>query len=315
MKTVAIIVPAYNEEACLERLHAELDAALRDEPYRFRILIVDDGSTDGTPRICRELKTRDPRVGYLRLSRNFGHQAALTAGLDASAGADAAITLDADLEQPPAAIPEFLRAWERGAQIVSGVRREGGELGLFKRLSSVLFYKLFNRFSEAPTAPHSPDFRLLDRAAVQAVCQVREQSRFLRGIYAWAGFEQNVVEYEPGQRVGGEPKYSTRKSSSLALSAVLSFSRTPLRLATYVGVLVSILAFVYGLYAIAQSVIFEVALPGWTSLAVLISFLSGIQLLTIGVLGEYLGQVLDEVKRRPLYLIAEQSLPEDEAGE
>ena len=306
-RSVDIVVPVFNEEACIEELYARLTRTLEPLPYSFRILFVDDGSRDRSAVLCEGLRARDPRVGLVRFSRNFGHQAALTAGLDL-ADADAVITMDADLQHPPELIPKFLEAWEQGAQIVSGVRkRVAASLG--KRLSSALFYRLLNAISSFEITPDSPDFRLFDARVVRAIRGLREQSRFLRGIYAWVGFRNVELDYDEALRVGGESHYGKRDMLLFALRAVLSFSRLPLRIATWFGLSVSILAFVYGVYAIAVNVIFHRVIPGWTSLAVLVSFLSGVQLLTLGVVGEYLGQVLEETKQRPLYVIAEQGLP------
>ncbi len=313
MRRIDIVVPAYNEEACLERFHTELSAVLDRLPHRFRVIYVDDGSADATPEICRALKARDDRVEYIRLSRNFGHQAALTAGLDA-ADADAVITMDADLQHPPSVIPSFVEAWEQGAELVTGIRTEADSVGVRKRVPSQLFYRLLNAVSEIPITRDAPDFRLLDHRVVSAVRQLREQSRFLRGIYSWIGFRQRSVQYCQASRAAGETKYTPAKTYRLALAAVLSFSRAPLRLATLLGVVVSALTFCYGLYAVAQAVVFRRALPGWTSLAVLVSFLSGIQLLTLGLFGEYLGQVLEETKGRPLYVVADSSLAAGEGS-
>jgi dolichol-phosphate mannosyltransferase len=312
MKRIDIVVPVFNEEACLERFHGELSTVLRTLPYRFRILFVDDGSADASSALCRALAARDDRVHYVRFSRNFGHQAALTAGIDA-ADADAVITMDSDLQHPPAAIPRFIEAWESGAELVSGVRARTAPVGIWKRLSSRAFYRFLNLLSEVPITADSPDFRLLDAKVVAAIRSLREQSRFLRGMYAWIGFAQRTIEYEQGKRAGGESKYGLLRMMRFGLSAVLSFSRFPLRLATWVGLLVSILSFLYGAYAIAQVLLFRQAIPGWASIAVLVSFLAGIQLLTMGLFGEYLGQVLDETKRRPLYVVAETSLGEGAA--
>jgi glycosyltransferase involved in cell wall biosynthesis len=307
MKRIDVVAPVFNEEACLERFHAEVSAVLAKLPYRTRVILVDDGSTDRTPELCRALAARDPRVAYVRLSRNFGHQAALTAGLDL-ADADAVITMDSDLQHPPSAIPSFVQEWENGAEMVTGVRGQAAELGLAKRLLSRAFYRILNRLSDVPIVPDAPDFRLLDAKVVAAVRAMREQSRFLRGIYSWIGFRQSSVEYRQAGRAAGQSKYNARQMGRLALAAVLSFSRAPLRLATWVGLLVSLLSFAYGVYAIVQAIVLHAALPGWASLAVLISFLSGVQLLTLGLLGEYLGQVLDESKHRPLYIVAESTL-------
>jgi dolichol-phosphate mannosyltransferase len=306
-RSVDIVVPVFNEEACINELHERIARVVAPLPYSFRILFIDDGSRDRSAELCEALRQRDPRVGVVRFSRNFGHQAALTAGLDL-ADADAVITLDADLQHPPERIPDFLAAWEAGAQIVSGVRGKGA-VSFWKRASSSVFYRLINAISHFEITPDSPDFRLFDARVVQSIRRLREQSRFLRGIYAWVGFRQVELIYDEAARVAGESHYRPSDMVLFALRAVLSFSRLPLRVATYFGLCVSLLAFSYGVYAIAMNLVFHRVIPGWTSLAVLVSFLSGVQLLTLGVLGEYLGQVLDETKRRPLYLVAEQSIP------
>jgi glycosyltransferase involved in cell wall biosynthesis len=308
VKSLDIIVPAYNEEACLRAFHARLRAVLDPLPYVVRVIFVDDGSTDQTAAVIAELAQQDARVGLLRFSRNFGHQVALTAGLDA-ADADAVVTMDADLQHPPEALPDMLRAWEQGGELVSGVRAGHSKAGVFKRMSSTAFYRVLNLISPVTLTPDSPDFRVLDRKVVAAVVQLREQSRFLRGLYSWVGFRQVQVVYEEGERAAGKSRYGTLDMFLFALSAVLSFSRVPLRLAAYLGLLVSGLAFSFGAYALVMNLVFHEVIRGWTSLAVLVSFFSGVQLLTLGVLGEYLGQVLEEGKRRPLYLIAEAQLP------
>lgn len=307
MKRIDVVVPVFNEEACLERFHGTLSAVLDALPHRFRIIFVDDGSQDSSPAICRALAARDERVRYVRLSRNFGHQAALTAGLDV-ADADAVITMDSDLQHPPREIPRFIEAWENGGELVSGIRARGAPLGLVKRLSSRAFYRVLNLLSDVHITADAPDFRLLDAKVVRAIRSLKEQSRFLRGMLSWIGFEQRTVVYEQEARAAGESKYDAFRMMRLGLAAVLSFSRVPLRIATWFGLFVSLLSFAYGLYAIAQVVVWHQALPGWASIAVLVSFLAGIQLLTLGVFGEYLGQVLDETKRRPLYVIAETDL-------
>lgn len=306
-RSIDIVVPVFNEEACLEELHARICAVIAPLPYRFRFLFIDDGSSDRSAEVVEALQARDPRVGLVRFSRNFGHQAALTAGLDL-ADADAVITLDADLQHPPERIPDFIAAWEAGAQVVSGVR-EKGAVSLWRRLSSALFYRLINAISHFEITPDSPDFRLFDARVVRSIRRLREQSRFLRGIYAWVGFRRAEIVYQEAARKAGESHYSATDMLLFALRAVLSFSRLPLRVATYFGLSVSLLAFIYGVYAIVVNVVFHRVIPGWTSLAVLVSFLSGVQLLTLGVLGEYLGQVLEETKGRPLYLIAVEEIP------
>jgi glycosyltransferase involved in cell wall biosynthesis len=306
-RSIDIVVPILNEEACLREFHARTAKAIAGLPYTFRILFVDDGSRDRSAELCMQLQQQDARVGLIRFSRNFGHQAALTAGFDA-ADADAVITLDGDLQHPPECIPDFIAAWEKGAQIVSGVRAVGAQ-SFWKRASSALFYRALNAISQFEITPDSPDFRLFDAVVVRSIRRLREQSRFLRGIYAWVGFRQVTLSYDEAPRAGGSSNYGASDMFLFALRAVLSFSRLPLRFSTYFGLSVSALAFAYGVYAIAMKLVFHRVIPGWTSLAVIVSFLSGVQLLTLGVLGEYLGQVLEESKRRPLYLVAEEHVP------
>lgn len=306
-QSIDIVVPLFNEEACIQEFYVRTMRAIAGLPYTFRILFVDDGSRDRSAQLCAALQEKDPRVGLIRFSRNFGHQAALTAGLDA-ADADAVITLDGDLQHPPERIPDFIRAWEQGAQIVSGVRAKGAD-SWWKRTSSSAFYRVLNAISKSEITADSPDFRLFDARAVLAIRRLREQSRFLRGIYSWVGFKQVEIVYEEAARAGGESHYRTTDMVLFALRAVLSFSHLPLRVATYFGLFISVLAFAFGLYAIVMNLVFHHVVRGWTSLAVLISFLSGVQLLTLGVLGEYLAQVLEETKQRPLYLVSEQHIP------
>lgn len=310
MPTVDIVVPAYNEAQSVRQLHVRLSAAMAPlaSTYSFRLIFVDDGSADGTAEACSALSLEDPRVGLIQFSRNFGHQAALTAALD-YADAEIVITMDADLQHPPEAIPEFLKAWEGGAEIVHGVRKEAEGLGFLKRFTSHTFYVLMNRLSEVPLVRDAPDFRLLDAKVVRAIRGMREQSRFLRGMFAWIGFKQVAVPYVQENRFAGRTKYSIRNMLAFGVTAVLSFSRVPLRAATFAGGVVSLLAFIYGGYAAAQQVVFHRALPGWTSLAILVSLLSGAQMLFLGLLGEYLGQVLSESKRRPLYVVRQDLIP------
>ncbi len=308
LKSIDIIVPAFNEEACIEPFYRRLSAVVSLLPYRIRVLFVDDGSEDRTGEICAEIAASDPRVGVIRLSRNFGHQAALTAGLDA-ARADAVITMDVDLQNPPEKLPDFIRAWENGAEVISGVRVASLGSTFFKRFTSSLFYRMLNLISPLRVTAHSPDFRLLDAKVVAAVLQVREQGRFLRGIYSWVGFRHQVIAYTHGARSGGDSKYSVRDMLLLALRAVLSFSKTPLRFASYLGLLVAGASFLAGACALTLHLAHSRAISGWVWLAVLMGLFSGVQLFFTGILGEYLWQTLEESRRRPLYIVAESLLP------
>jgi dolichol-phosphate mannosyltransferase len=308
VKSIDIIVPAYDEETCIEPFYRRLSAVISDLPYRIRVIFVDDGSRDRTGEICARLAETDPRVGFIRFSRNFGHQAALTAGIDMSR-ADAVITIDADLQNPPEKLPEFIRAWEEGADIVSGVRSESVDASLFKRTTSSLFYRLLNLISPLRIPADSPDFQLLDAKVAEAISRVREQGRFLRGIYSWVGFRRHEIPYTHAGRAFGSSKYNVGSMVRLARRAVLGFSRMPLRLSTYLGLLVTFSSFVFCAVALVRQLAYSASISGWSWLAILISFLAGMQLLAIGVLGEYVAQVLEESRRRPLYVIADSQVP------
>jgi dolichol-phosphate mannosyltransferase len=303
MRTLDVIVPVFNEAQGLPTFYARLLSVLETLPFSFRVIFVNDGSTDATLLVCEELRARDARVGIVNLSRNFGHQAALTAGLD-HADADAIVMMDGDLQHPPEILPEFVKAWEAGAEIVQGVRGDAPDLGFLKNLTSRAFYRVMNMLSDVPIVPDAPDFRLIDARVAAAVRALREQTRFMRGIFAWVGFKQVRIPYQQAARVKGESKFGMRHMIRFATTGVLGFSMMPLRAAGAVGFCVSLLAFAYGLYAAAQRVIFDRALPGWASLAILISFLSGAQMLFIGVIGEYVGQALNEARGRPLYVVS-----------
>lgn len=308
MRSVDIVIPAYNEAASLPALARRILAVMAPLPYRARLLVVNDGSDDETAIVLAALAAEDPRIGAIHLSRNFGQQAALTAGLD-EADADAVVMLDADLQKPPEMIPRFLEAWEGGAEVVHGVRNPSNVEGVFKRWSSRAFYRLLNKLSDLPLVNDAPDFRLLDAKVVRAARNLREQDRLLRGLVAWAGFRQVSIPYDEAPRRHGNTKYSLMRMAALGLAGVLSFSRLPLRLATFAGFTVSILAFSYGAYVGVMHEFYKAPIPGWTSLAILVSVLCGAQMMFLGLIGEYLGQVLMETKARPLYLVRERTIP------
>lgn len=304
-KHLAIVVPAYNEEGNVALLRDRIAEVLSPlDRYSWSLLFVDDGSRDGTLAALRALAASDPRVRYLSFSRNFGHQAALKAGLDAADG-DAVISMDADLQHPPELIPRLIELWEQGSEIVYTVRQDTADVGAFKRATSRLFYRLFNALSGLELDPGAADFRLLDRKVVEAVKRIPESGLFLRGMIHWVGFRQVAVPYQVGTRHSGSSKYTFSKMLRLASDGVLSFSTKPLRLASLAGCFVSGLSGLYALYAVAMHFFNRNTISGWTSLLISVLFLGGIQLLSIGLLGEYLGRVLMESKRRPHYLISE----------
>jgi polyisoprenyl-phosphate glycosyltransferase len=277
-------------------------AALAD--YSFELLIVNDGSKDATPQLLDRMAGNDPRLRVIHLSRNFGHQAALTAGLEHAIG-DVVAMIDADLQDPPELIPKMVERWEDGADVVYAVRQEREGETAFKLATASWFYKLFDKLAQVQLEPNSGDFRLLDRRALDALLSMTERSRFLRGMTVWVGFNQTAVPYERNARHAGETKYTLRKMLRFSLDAIASFSHVPLQLSTYVGMLSAGLAFV----AIPVVIVLHFMgsyLPGFGSLTIAILLLGGIQLIALGVIGEYVGRIYDEVKHRPLYIVREE---------
>jgi glycosyltransferase involved in cell wall biosynthesis len=298
-----LVIPIYNERENLPELARRVTQVcdgLAD--LEWRVIYVNDASSDDSLRIILEQRQADPRFTVIELSRNFGHQPAISAGL-AHADADAVVIMDGDLQDPPEVITQFLDAWRANAQVVLGLRRSRQEHGL-RRLGFDLFHRLFQRVSDYPIAANTGIFGLLDRQAVDQLCALTERNRFLPGLRSWIGFEQRVVYYDRQARAGGEPKQTMRRLIRYALDGVFSFSYKPLRMMTYVGTLISTLGFLVALYFIGKRLLgFEVAQIGFTTLVTLVLILGGVQLLAIGLLGEYLGRIYDEVKARPLYIV------------
>jgi glycosyltransferase involved in cell wall biosynthesis len=308
---LSVVAPVYNEEELVERFVRRACAAVAD--YTFELVLVNDGSTDDTPALLDRMAAEDPRVRVIHLSRNFGHQAALTAGLEHAVG-DVVAMIDADLQDPPELIPTMVARWEAGSDVVYAVRRAREGETAFKLATASWFYKLFDKLAQVDLEPNSGDFRLLDRRALDALLTMTERSRFLRGMTVWVGFTQTAVSYERDPRHAGETKYTLRKMLRFSLDAIASFSHVPLQLATYVGLLSAGLAFVaipvvLGLHFAGSY------LPGFGSLTIAILLLGGIQLIALGVIGEYVGRIYDEVKHRPLYIVREErNRPEDLGG-
>jgi polyisoprenyl-phosphate glycosyltransferase len=299
LRLLSVVAPLYEEEALVEAFHARVSAALAGIP--FELVLVDDGSTDRTPQLLAELAARDPRVRVVQLSRNFGHQTALTAGLDHARG-DAVAMLDADLQDPPELIPEMLGHWRRGTDVVYAVRRRREGETRFKLTSARWFYRLFSALADVELEPDSGDFRLLDRAPLDALLSMRERNRFLRGMTVWVGYTQTAVPYERDARRAGETKYTVRRMLSFSLDAISSFSHRPLQLATLIGFLCAALAFVLIPVVIALRIAGSY-LPGFGTITIAVLLLGGIQLMAIGLIGEYVGRIYDEVKGRPLYVV------------
>ena len=303
--SLTLVIAAFNEAEALPLLHPRLAAALDAMPdIDGRVLYVDDGSRDATWEVMRAIAAADPRVSLLRLARNFGKEPALTAGLD-HVDTDAAIVLDADGQDPPELVPAFVAKWREGYDVVYGTRsRRDGE-SWFKRFTAAAFYRVMNRLSNIPVPPDTGDFRLVSRRVLDALRQTRERQRFMKGLFAWVGFRQAALAYERAPRVAGRSKFSYWRLWNLALEGITSFSTLPLRMATYIGVLTALVAFGWGSWIIARTLLWGDPVQGWPSLMTVVLFLGGIQLMALGIVGEYLGRTYIEVKQRPLYLVSE----------
>jgi dolichol-phosphate mannosyltransferase len=299
---LSLVAPVYNEEELVDEFVARATAAIAD--YEFELVLVNDGSSDRTPELLDRIAAADPRVRVVHLSRNFGHQAALTAGLEHAAG-DVVAMIDADLQDPPELIPEMVAQWSQGADVVYAVRKQRDGETAFKLATASWFYKLFNKLAQVDLEPNSGDFRLLDRRALDALLAMTERSRFLRGMTVWVGFNQTAVAYQRDARHAGETKYTLRKMLRFSLDAIASFSHLPLQLATYAGVLSAGVAFVT-IPVVILLKIFGSYLPGFGTITILILLIGGIQLIALGVIGEYVGRIYDEVKHRPLYIVREE---------
>ena len=301
----SIVIPVFNEEGCLPELFDRMQALLDRLDGTAELIFVDDGSSDASYPLLVGMSARDPRCKVLRLSRNFGHQLAITAGVDHAAG-DAVIVMDADLQDPPEVALEMVERWREGFHIVYGIRarREGDTR--FKRFTAALFYRLFRRLAHTSAPSDAGDFRLVDRKALRAFRAMREHNRYVRGMFAWIGFRQTGVSYVREQRFAGRTKYPLRRMMKFAIDAIISFSNAPLRLALNLGFVVSILSFLAGIAAAIAKLGGAYAVPGWASIIVVVSFLGGVQLIVLGMMGEYLARVYDEVKERPLYVVMEQ---------
>lgn len=312
---LSVVIPAYNEKDNIAPLAAAIGEVLPRGMAR-ELIFVDDGSSDGSLEILRALAAGDPSVRYISFSRNFGHQAALRAGIEAARG-ECTVMMDGDFQHPPALIPELIAAYRRGFDIVQTRRLDdessaaaaapGRRASLCKRLTSRLFYALVNALSDTRIEPGTADFRLLSRRAREAVLALREHNLFLRGALPWIGLPTAIIDYVPAERRSGVSKYSLSKMFSLALDGITSFSTRPLRLTSFAGLLISGAGFVYALYALAVRLFTNKAVEGWTSLLISVLIIGGIQLLSLGILGEYLGKLFLEAKGRPHYIVAETS--------
>lgn len=301
-KTLSIVVPCYNEEEVLPEFRKRLFSVLDKIPIKSEVVLVDDGSKDKTWLLMQEFAASEPRLKIIKLSRNFGHQLALTCGLDQCRG-EVIVILDADLQDPPELIPPMIEKWKEGYDVVYGKRtRRLGE-SILKRFLAFCFYRFIERITKIKIPRDTGDFRLLDRNALDAIQSLRERHRFIRGMVSWVGFNQVAFPYERPERFAGETKYPVKKSLLLAFDAITSFSYAPLRLASYLGIAVSALAFLYICIVLALKFYWKINWEGYTSLMASILLLGGVQLVVLGIMGEYVGRIFEQGQGRPLYLV------------
>jgi glycosyltransferase involved in cell wall biosynthesis len=298
---ISCIVPAYNEAPNLGPLLTGLTVELAGLTDRWEIVVVDDGSRDATPAVMAPWLAA-PGVRYLRLSRNFGKEAALTAGIDHAAG-DVVLLMDADLQHPASLVPEMVKAWQDGADMVCAARASRADESWAKRLGTALFYRLVNHNAAVPIPVDAGDFRLMDRRVVDALKSLPERNRFMKGLYAWVGFHNVIIPYVPAERHAGVSTFSLRSLSRLAFTGVTAFTNAPLRLWSALGIVIALLAILFGFYIVIDHFLYGNDVPGWATLVTGMTFFSGVQLLSVGILGEYVGRIFDEVKQRPVYIV------------
>jgi glycosyltransferase involved in cell wall biosynthesis len=301
---ISVVVPAYNESRNIPELHARLVPVMERLGRSWELIVADDGSSDDTWSTIVELNRKDCRVHGVRLSRNFGHQYALWAGL-CHAGGRAVISMDADLQHPPDTVPDLIAAWERGSKIVHTVRVDSAHVGWWKSWTSHLYYRLYSLLSGVPIEPGMADFRLLDRVVLDGLLQFREEGLFLRGLVQWVGYPSERVQFECGERFSGRSQYTLRKMLRLAWNGISSFSIVPLRAGILLGIVTSLIAFLELIYAVTAKLVWNQTVPGWASAVSLVSLLFGILFILVGILGEYIGRILVEVRGRPRYLVSE----------
>lgn len=300
----SIVIPVYNEAEVLPTLYQRLTQVMESLGEAYEVIFVNDGSHDASPILIRELRAKDKRVKLISLARNFGHQLAITAGLDHSIG-QAVIVMDADLQDPPEVIPRIIEKWREGYDVVFAVRERRHGEGPFKRMTAALFYRLLRRLTATEIPLDAGDFRLMSRRAVEVLKAVRERNRFLRGLAAWVGFRQTSLTFVRDVRYAGETKYPLWAMMKFALNGLTSFSTVPLQLSIYLGFAVSLISLIYVVYVIGRQIFTDQFAPDWAFVIVAVLFLGGVQLISLGIIGEYIGRIYEEVRQRPLYLINE----------
>lgn len=305
MKKVSILIPCYNEQDNVERLYDELTACIaKIDGYEWEMMFVEDGSYDDTLQRIKQLRERDKRVCFISLSRNFGKENAMLAGFDHVTG-DCVIIMDADLQHPPQLMGEMIREWESGYADVYAERKNRGKESWLRRKASVFYYSLLQRMAKVDVLPNVGDFRLLDRRCIDSLKKMRETQRYTKGLYCWIGFKKKKIIFEQGDRVHGRSSFNYHRLFNLAVEGITSYTTAPLRISTVAGLIISLAAFVYMCYVLVKTILYGEPVQGFPTLVILILFLGGVQLLSLGIIGEYLGRVFHETKNRPAYLISE----------
>lgn len=305
-KRISLLIPAYNESEVIEKLHERLRVLAKSiDAYDLEYLFVNDGSSDDTLAKVVALSRKDRRVSYLNLSRNYGKEIAMIAGLDALKDADAVVVIDADLQDPPELIPEMIQYWEQGYDDVYARHRSRAGETLLKKKTSELFYKILQKSTRIPIQQDTGDFRLLSKRAVKAITQMRESQRYTKGMFSWVGFKKKELLYDRDPRAAGQTKWNYWKLTDLAIEGITSFTTAPLRIASFFGITVSFFAFIYILYLLVRPLFGVSTGAGYSSMMAVILFLGGVQLMSIGIIGEYIGRIFNETKQRPLYYVDE----------
>lgn len=301
---ISIVVPMHNEALTIDSFFSRLQTQLQKLDLNYEIICVNDGSTDDTLAALIKQQERDTHIKLIDLSRNFGKEVALSAGLDYSMGA-AVIPIDADLQDPPELLPEMIAKWREGYDVVYATRRNRQDEPLFKKITANIFYRLLDRISEISIPRNTGDFRLLDRSVVDAIKRMPERNRYMKGLFSWVGFKQTAIYFDRDPRIDGETSWNYLKLWRLAIDGITSFSAIPLKIWSYIGLFLSLAALIYAAFLFIRVLVDGVDVPGYASMMVVILFIGGIQLITLGVIGEYLGRIFTEVKGRPLYLVKE----------
>lgn len=311
--TYTVVIPVYNEQESIPECHRRVSAVMKGVGEPYEILFINDGSKDRSPELLREICAKDKNVKCVSFSRNFGHMPAITAGLDFARG-DAVLVIDADLQDPPELFPEMIAKWKEGYEVVYGKRRERAGESAFKKISAALYYRLLKSMTNVDMPLDTGEFRLIDRKVCDAIKRIKEKNKYMRGLVSWVGFRQTGVEYDRAERFAGETKYPLSKMIKLAVDGITAFSYKPLKLATTLGGFISFCSFVYLIVVLIQKLAIHSTAIGWASTMAIMLFFQGVVLIVLGVIGEYIGRIFEEIKDRPAYLVAEVLNPGPEDG-